>query len=132
MRAELVRYIVQASLGIGDEQVVRTHLPSLIAAVECTPNPWQEAQGRRVLAEVFEHFGERAKAIRYLEQTREIASTHGYNELLYIADEALSRHATVTRPRTSASAQAPDAARTVVLTEESQTVLGRLACLAAG
>ncbi|GLC24763.1 tetratricopeptide repeat protein [Roseisolibacter agri] len=132
MRAELVRYIVHASLGIGDESAIHAHLPALVSSVERTPNPWQEAQGRRVLAEVFARLGDRDTAIRYLQQTREIASVHGYNELLYIADEALSHDSQTVASRFAANEGRVRAEHAVVLNEESQTVLDRLACLAAG
>lgn len=131
MRTELVRYIVHASLCIGDENGVQENLPLLVSTVENTANTWQEAQGRRVLAEVFEHFGEREKAILYLQQTRAIASAHGYYELLYIADQALSKHSVTASPRRTLTADGGQPSRVVVLNEKSQTVIDQLAGLSA-
>jgi tetratricopeptide (TPR) repeat protein len=132
MRAELVRYIVHASLGVRDDEAIRMYLPELTSTIERTPIPWQEAQGRRVLAEVFRYRGDQQQATLYLEQTRAIASRHGYKKLLFMADEALAQQPENGQRRAASDIDTSPVTRSVVLTEESQTVIDRLACLTTG
>jgi hypothetical protein len=103
----------------------------LIATVESTPNPWQEAQGRRVLAEVYFCWGDRDRAMSYLDRTREIATRYGYKELLFVVDDALDRHSKTRRTGDASTPAADRTARPVLLTQESQTVIDQLSCLSA-
>lgn len=129
---ELLRYSVQASLGLGDEEGVRANLPSLIAAVESTPDPWQEAQGRQVIGEVFATFGQPDLAIRYLEQSKAIALRGRYTKLLFLAEEALARHSASRRTSRAVRHASAASYQTIALSDESQSVIEKLAYMAAG
>lgn len=126
---ELLRYSVQASLGLGDEESVRADLPNLVAAVESTPDPWQEAQGRRVIGEVFAAFGQPDMALRYFDQSKAIALRGGYTKLLFLAEESLARHSTLQRPSRSVQDAAVESYHMVSLSDESQSVIDQLCCL---
>jgi tetratricopeptide (TPR) repeat protein len=126
---DLIRYIVQAALGSHDEEDLQKHLPHLLIAVERTSDPWQEAQGKRVVGEALTYLGDKQQAIGYLEASRAIAARRGYAELRYWADEALAKLNDPERePRLSVARDASPV-RTVSLSDASQSVIRQLCYL---
>jgi len=129
MRWDLLRYVVQASLGLNDRESVLAHLPSLVAEVEHMPDPWQEAQGRRVIGEAFAYLGRKEGAAQYFEQSRSIAARTGYPELRYWADEAME-NLSRSQPTRSTSRAIHKATPQFALNDASQAVIEQLSCLA--
>ncbi|MGZ8491547.1 MAG: hypothetical protein ACXWZS_04985, partial [Gemmatirosa sp.] len=130
MHAELLRYLVQAFIGLGDDEAARSYLPVLEATVRSTPNPWQEAQGRRVLGEAFAHWNDKQTAMRYLQESREISQRGGYAELIHLAEQSLARCAKAGNSTGSGQRRTAAKRETVGLDEGSQTVIDQLSCLA--
>jgi tetratricopeptide (TPR) repeat protein len=130
MRTELLRYLVQAFAGLGDRDAALMHVPALAAAVESTQNPWQEAQGRRVLGETFAQLRDMQTATTYLNQSLEIARRGGYAELLHLAEKSLALYTNAIKPAASKREYAASARGCIGLDDESLTVIEQLSCLA--
>lgn len=123
----LIRAVVSSALGVQNDNLLDEFLPLLQSDVHRTANPWDRAEGLRILGDVFMSRGDSTLAIKHYESSRCLAAEHNFNEIRWHAENGLNNARQLISGRSAEVEPSPRGEEAEPLTRRSRSVLQSLA-----